>query len=166
MDSVSRMIRQLKKGRKNRLLTYKQEKIAAGWVIHRTHTQEPTRTIDLKEFIQSAFNICVSNVWITRFKLRQHLSGRFPSRAMCHEADKGIVELGANFIQQIRDLHKRDEQIVVMDKCKFYSDPRYIRHLAAKGRYNRIVFAIFIVIVADLAKKEPTMEQLRSFIQC
>lgn len=134
MDEGHREARQKQKGH-NRKLSHEAQMVVAGWIVARTRAHKPTQSRDLHEFVRHAFGVTVSPAWVTRFIHCHHFSFQTPSKILHHEEDPDALEKGAQFIQFIRAKNKQPEQIVVIDKCKFYSDVRYVRHLAPKGWY-------------------------------
>lgn len=156
MDPVSCLSRQFRKGLHNKKLSFSQEMVVAGWVVARTHSHQPTRTRDLYDFIHLAFGIDVSPTWVTNFQHRNYLTSRLPSKMLIHEGDQDIIAVGANFIRKVRDLDLNDDQIVVIDKCKFYSDARYVRHLCPKGWYSIFLVSIYFNRICSDRPRKPT----------
>lgn len=96
--------------------------------------KKPKRIVDVLKFIEKYLGHEVTPSWFTGFSSRCHISNRTPSNMLFHEHDKDSQLKIMKFIEQIRNKHKSGVQITVVDKCKFYSDSRFVKVLTATGR--------------------------------
>jgi hypothetical protein len=117
----------------NRLLSRRKERIVAGWIIFKCILKESTTTLDIKNFIFDNFKVKASSSWLHYFMKRHHLSLLQPSIAKGAEFMKEKIEEAVKFLDIVKSLKKRPDQIAVLDKTKFYYDTRRVKHVAIKG---------------------------------
>jgi transposase len=104
MDPVSVYHRQMDKGH-NRIFSFQDEFIFAGWILDSGKSHHPTTTSDLMDFVEKHFHVRLSPSWISRFLSRQHLSHLKPSSILYHESLNAHAEL-VKWITTVREILK------------------------------------------------------------
>lgn len=139
--------RQGKKGAP-RLLSYQRELVLAGVfllsssfspsgrIVSRNNQRKDTRHCNTMAWALKTWGIHLSSSYLTEFCKRHHLSLKLPSKANLSEFDTSALQRGADFIVRIRRRCKSPEQLVFLDKTKFYSDARYVKHASPQGAYQ------------------------------
>jgi len=140
MSPEAQMLRRKNTSSSRRILTGKEEKIIAGWIIIRCILKKSCTTWDLRTFLSIAFSVDVQPSWISNFLARNHLSLQDASIAKGSEMNELKFRECVEFLERFRKLGKRPEQIAIIDKTKFYYDYHRVKHIGMKGAGRRRVY--------------------------
>ena len=84
------------------LLSKKEERIVAGFIVYRNMKRRSTRTAKLEEFLRVHFGLYPSKSWYTRFCKRQRLSYRTTAVAKWSEKSKNKWKEAVKFLKKTR----------------------------------------------------------------
>lgn len=100
----------------------------------------------------------------SKFIKRKHLSYRLPSKAKSYENLKSKFSAGVNFINTVRNSKIPPGKIAAIDKTRFNSETKKIKHISIKGGYTIFLFYLYLsslilvkilmLVVADLEELE------------
>lgn len=126
--------RRLSRGH-NRLLEPSEERETAGYAIYRGMHNKKTSTGRVIEYVWDEFEIEVTPDWVTDFKKRQHLSSRLCSNASSAEMNADSIQAGIDFLEEVRALRLKPEQMYAVDKIYIKDQPKWTRSIAPVGMY-------------------------------
>ena len=125
--------RMLRKGHK-RLLTEREEEIAAGYIVLRSINSLNTSTPFIRAFFLEELGVTAKRTWLSDWAKRRDLSWRRPQRRTYKLPLLAREEILRKFLKEVRSLDKDASQIATIDKCYFRSQPIIERQLCMQGR--------------------------------
>jgi hypothetical protein len=117
----------------NRLLQPFEERETAGFAVYRSMHNKQTSTGRIIKYVWDEFKVEVSLDWVTDFKKRQHLSSRLCSHASAGEMSAASIQQSIDFIERVRALRLRPEQMYAVDKIYIKDQPKWTRSIAPVG---------------------------------